>query len=74
MRLKISNYIPTKDGVVILCNGCLKIFNMIPANKIKEISSNIHTNYGDSDGLPPVKPILIVLLIVGMLYVAVCYF
>jgi hypothetical protein len=47
---------------------------MIPANKIKEISSNIHPNYGDSDGLPPVKPILIVLLIVGMLYVAVCYF
>lgn len=51
-----------------------EIFNMIPANKIKEISSKIHTNYGDSDRLPPVKPILIVLLIVGMLYVAVCYF
>lgn len=47
---------------------------MIPANKIKEISSNIHTNYGDSDGLPPIKPILIILLIVGMLYLAVCYF
>lgn len=47
---------------------------MIPGNKIKEISNNIRTNYGDGDGLPPIKPILIVLLIVAMLYLAVCYF
>lgn len=47
---------------------------MIPANKIKEISNNIHNSYGDSDGMPPIKPILIVLLIVGLLYLAVCYF
>lgn len=24
---------------------------MIPANKIKEISNNIHNSYGDSDGI-----------------------
>lgn len=52
----------------------INIEDDIPANKIKEISNNIHTNFGDSDGLPPVKPILIVLLIVAMLYLAVCYF
>lgn len=51
-----------------------KIFDMIPANKIKEISDNIHVNYGDNDDLPPIKPILIVLLIIGMLFLTVCYF
>ena len=76
---KISMVIITLLSVFFL-SSCekeakvLKIFKMIPANKIKEISSNIHTNYGDSDGLPPIKPILIILLIVGMLYLAVCYF
>lgn len=47
---------------------------MIPANKIKEISNNIHNRYGDSDGIPPIKPMLTVLLIVGLLYLAVRYF
>jgi len=47
---------------------------MIPANKIKEISNNIHYNYGDSDGILPIKPILIIVLIVGLLFLVVCYF
>jgi hypothetical protein len=47
---------------------------MIPVNRIKEISNNIHSNYGDSDGMPPIKPIVIILLIVGLLFLAVCYF
>lgn len=46
---------------------------MIPANKVKEISDNIHNNYGDWDGVPPIKPILIILFIIGMLYLMVCY-
>ena len=44
---------------------------MIPANKIKEISDSIHSNYGDSDELPPILPFLIVLLVVGMLFLLV---
>lgn len=66
------NFLISYNGLRI--SEGFKIYKMIPANKIKEISNNIHTNYGDSDGLPPIKPILIILLIVGMLYLAVCYF
>ena len=46
---------------------------MIPANKIKEIRETIHYNHvgGDSDGLPPILPFLIVLLVVGMLFLLV---
>lgn len=61
-------------NVLRISEGFKKIFKMIPANKIKEISNNIHSNYGDTDGLPPIEPLLRVLLIIGMLYIAVCYF
>jgi hypothetical protein len=45
---------------------------MIPANKIKEISNNIHFNIGgDSDGMPPFKPLLIVLIGLAILFLLV---
>jgi hypothetical protein len=44
---------------------------MLPANKIKEISNNIHTNYGDSDSTPPMQGLLIILSIIAALYLLV---
>ena len=48
---------------------------MIPANKVKEIRETIDYNDvgGDSDGIPPILPILILVafLIVGMLFLLV---
>ena len=44
---------------------------MLPANKIKEISDKIHINYGDSDKLPPIKPLLIILIVIAILYLMV---
>jgi len=41
---------------------------MIPANKIKDISSKIHCNIGDSEKLPSAKPLIIGLLICLALY------
>jgi hypothetical protein len=47
---------------------------MIPPKIIKDISDKLHSNYGDSDKTPSIKPILILLIIVGLLYLMVYYF
>jgi len=40
---------------------------------IKEIRQKIHTSYGDSDKLPPIKPLLIIILVLCILYILLKY-